>query len=176
MSGPLKQLTMTYDPSQDRMLMRIATAENTEYQLWLTRRFVRVLWGALMQTMDRNPKISEHADKPAVKDAVKGMQHQEAVQSSDFSQPHTEGNVNLTSNSGPLLVTGGQVKPVSEDNTVLAFKTDDGKGVQFALNQKLLHALCHMMSTSAGKAEWNLGLQVGDPQVLVPERSGDVVH
>jgi len=176
MSGPLKQLTMTYDPSQDRMLMRIATAENTEYQLWLTRRFVRVLWGALMQTMDRNPVISEHADKPAVKDAVKGMQHQEAVQSSDFSQAHTEGNVNLTSNSGPLLVTGGQVKLVNADNTVLAFKTADGDGVQFGLNQKLLHALCHMMITSSEKAEWDLRLQVGDPQVLVPEGSSDVVH
>ena len=62
------------------------------------------------------------------------------------------------------------------DNTVLAFKTADGEGVQFGLNQKLLHALCHMMITSSEKAEWDLRLQVGDPQVLVPEGSSDVVH
>ncbi len=176
MSGPLRQLTLTYDPSEDRMLMRIATAENTEYQLWLTRRFIKVLWGALMQTMDRNPEISERVTQPTVRDAVKAMQHQEAVQTSDFSQPHTEGNVNLTSNTGPLLVTGGQVKPLSPDNTVLAMKTATGNGVQFALNKKLLHALCHMMITSAQKADWELDLSVGDPRVLVPEGSGDVVH
>jgi hypothetical protein len=176
MSGPLRQLTLTYDPTEDRMLLRIATAENTEYQLWLTRRFVKVLWGALMQTIDRNPEIAERATQPAVRDAVKAMQHQEAVQSSDFSKPHTEGNVNLTSNSGPLLVTGGQVKPVSPENTVLSMKTASGSGVQFGLNKKLLHALCHMMITSAQKADWELDLTVGDPRVLVPEGSGSVVH
>lgn len=176
MSDPLRQLTLTFDPNEDRMLLRISTAENTEYQLWLTRRFIRVLWGALMQTLDRIPEISESAVLPDVRDAVKAMQHQEAIQSSDFSKPHAQGNVNLTSNSGPLLVTGGQVKPVDADNTVLSMTTSAGTGVQFGLNKKLLHALCHMMITSAQKADWDLELQVGDPRVLVPEGSGNIVH
>ena len=175
MAATLHQLTLTFDPVQDRMLLRIGTGENTEYQLWLTRRFVKILWGALMETLDRNPEIRKDL-MPDVRDAVKAMEHQEAVQSSDFSKSHAKDNVNLTSNSGPLLVTGGQVKLVNADNTVLAFKTADGEGVQFGLNQKLLHALCHMMITSSEKAEWDLRLQVGDPQVLVPEGSSDVVH
>lgn len=157
------------------MLLRIATAENTEYQLWLTRRFIKVLWGALMQTLDRNPELGKDL-LPDVRDAVKAMDHQEAIQASDFSQQHAEGAVNLTSNSGPLLVTGGQVKPVNADNTVLSMKTADGKGVQFGLNKQLLHALCHMMITSAQKAEWDLDLVVGDARVLVPDTSGNVVH
>lgn len=175
MSAPLHQLTLTFDPVQDRMLLRIGTADSTEYQLWLTRRFVKVLWGALMQTLDRNPELGKDL-LPDVRDAVKAMDHQEAVQSSNFSQAHAKDNVNLTSNTGPLLITGGQVKPVDAENTVLALKTSDNKAVQFGLNKQLLHALCHMMITSAQKAEWDLDLQVGDPQVFVPDTPDGVVH
>ncbi len=175
MSAPLHQLTLTYDPVQDRMLLRIGTADGTEYQLWLTRRFVKVLWGALMQTLDGNPELGKDL-LPDVRDAVKAMDHQEAVQSSDFTQSHAKDNVNLTSNTGPLLITGGQVKPVDGENTVLALKTADNMSVQFGLNKQLLHALCHMMITSAHKAEWDLDLQVGDPQVFVPDTPAGVVH
>jgi len=175
MSASLHQLTLTFDPVQDRMLLRIGTAENTEYQLWLTRRFVKILWGALMETIDRNPDIRNDM-MPDVRDAVKAMEHQEAVQSSDFSKSHAKDNVNLTSNSGPLLVTGGQVKPIDPDNTMLSLKTADNMSVQFGLNKKLLHALCHMMISSAQKAEWDLDLQVGDPQVFVPDTPAGVVH
>lgn len=175
MAGPLHQLTITFDPEQDRMLLRIGTAENTEYRLWLTRRFVKVLWGALMQTLDRNPELRDDV-LPDVRDAVKAMEHQEAVQASNFSQSHAKSNVNLTSNTGPLLVTGGQVKAVDDENTMLNLKTSSGMGVQFGLNKQLLHALCHMMISSAQTADWDLDLQVGDPSVFVPDTPEGVVH
>ncbi|MBT7251272.1 MAG: hypothetical protein HN877_18985 [Rhodospirillaceae bacterium] len=174
MSSPLHQLTMTYSPEQDRVLLRIATREKTEYQLWMTRRFVRVMCGALIQTMEKNPEMA--ADLlPDVKDAVLAMEHQESIQSSDFSQSHSEETTNLTSNTGPLLVTGGNVKTVNPDLTRINLKTDNGMNIEFGLNKQLLHALCHMMITSAQKADWDLELAVGDPQVVVPESSG-VVH
>ena len=91
------------------------------------------------------------------------------MQASDFSQKHNEENTNLTSNTGPLLVVGGQVKPVNGDLTRINLKTDNGMGIEFALNKQLMHALCHMMITSAQKAEWDLELAIGDPQVMVPE-------
>ena len=175
MTGPLHQLTLTFDPIQDRMLLRVGTSDDTEYQLWLTRRFVKVLWGALMQTLDQAPELREDF-LPEVRDAVKAMEHQEAVQSSDFTQNHSEQNVNLTSNSGPLLITGGQVKPITGENTILKLKTADGMSIQFGLTKQLLHALCHMMISSAQKAEWDLQLQVGDPQVFVPDTPSGVVH
>ncbi|MDD9878868.1 MAG: hypothetical protein OXR84_15650 [Magnetovibrio sp.] len=173
MTAPLHQLTMTYTAEQDRMLLRIGTGENTEYQLWLTRRFIKVMWGALIQTMERDPEMNRDL-MPSVRDAVMAMEHQEQVQASDFSQKHNEENTNLTSNTGPLLVVGGQVKPVNGDLTRINLKTDNGMGIEFALNKQLMHALCHMMITSAQKAEWDLDLIVGDPQVIVPEAAEQV--
>ena len=57
-------------------MLRIATREKTEYQLWMTRRFVRVMCGALIQTMEKNPEMA--ADLlPDVKDAVLAIEHHE---------------------------------------------------------------------------------------------------
>jgi len=173
-TSPLHQLTMTYSPEQDRVMLRIGTKEKTEYQLWMTRRFVRVMWGALVQTIERDPNLAKDL-LPDVKDAVMAMEHQESIQGSDFSQKHEKSNVNLTSNTGALLVTGGQVKPVNSDLTRINLKTENGMGVEFSLNKQLLHALCHMMVTSAQTAEWDLELAIGDPQVVVPA-DASLVH
>ena len=232
MSASLHQLTLTFDPGEDRMLLRIGTAENTEYRLWLTRRFVKVLWEALMKTMDSNVEFREPAprqvqdkklefgdsskdtdeqsrnenmgtdkretglneeaskntmgsannddagDKSSqvVRNKVKAIEHKEAVQTSDFSQKHAKGNVNLTSKSGPLLVIGCRVKPLNELTTLLSLKTADGMGIQFGLNKKLLHALCHMMMSSSKKAKWDLDLNVGDSKVFAPNMPEGLVH
>lgn len=154
-------------------MLRIGTKEQTEYQLWMTRRFVRVMWGALVQTIERDPALSEGL-MPDVKKAVMAMEHQESIQAADFSQDHAKDNVNLTSNTGALLVTGGQVKPVNGDLTRINLKTEAGTGIEFSLNKQLLHALCHMMVTSARTAEWDLELAIGDPQVVVPADAGQL--
>ena len=232
MSAPLHQLTLTFDPIEDRMLLRIGTAKNTEYHLWLTRRFIKVLWEALMKVLDRTIEFQEprakqdkniekgmgNADKDTIEEGhsdgagqdnkkgadndevsgdsndgtnnddignkssqlvrnkVKAIEHKEAIQTSYFSKKHSKGNVNLTSKSGPLLVVGCRVKSLNEQNTLLSLKTADGRGIQFGLNKKLLHALCHMMVSSSNKAQWNLVLEVGDPKVIAPDMPEGVIH
>lgn len=198
MTSPLHQLTMTYSPEQDRVMLRIGTKESTEYQLWMTRRFVRIMWRALIKIMERDTNLAkdwvpedrvtedrvpkDRASKdqvpkdniPEVKDAIMAMQHQESVQNSDFSQKHAKGNVNLMANTGALLVIGGQVKPVNEDRTRINFKTEKGTGIEFFLNKKLLHALCHMIIKSAQRAQWDLDLAVGDPNVMMPADTAQI--
>ena len=122
----LHQLSMTYSAEQDRVLFRLSTTEKTEYQMWLTRRFVHVLWGALKQTFERDAALKS-AITEDVKDAILGMEHQEAVQKTDFDTPPTKETTNLTSNTGPLLVTGGSVSP-GENITSLKFSTLEGTG------------------------------------------------
>ena len=184
-------------------MLRIGTKKNTEYQLWMTRRFVRIMWRALIKIMESDPNLAkEQAPKeqvtedrmgkdqapkaqvskeqmpkdqaPEVKDAIMAMQHQESIQNSDFSQKHAKGNVNLMANTGALLVIGGQVKPVNENRTRINFQTDKGTGIEFFLNKKLLHALCHMIIKSAQKAQWDLELAVGDPNVMVPADASQI--
>ncbi|MDA0998139.1 MAG: hypothetical protein O2944_08035 [Proteobacteria bacterium] len=162
MSG-LHQLTMSYTAEQDRILFRIATTDKTEYRLWLTRRFVHMLWGALRQTFENDAELKRVVDKE-VKDAILGMQHQEAVQKTDFTTPP----VADTTNPGPLLVTGGTVNPGPE-LTAIKFKTSEGTDVRFNLNKQLMHAFCHLLVSTSLRAEWKLDLSMGDANVVVPQ-------
>ena len=82
---------MIYSSEQDRILQRIGTAEKSEYQLWLTRRFIKVLWGALMTTMEKDTELEKDLI-PEVHDAMLAMQHQEALQTSYFNQTHAIDN------------------------------------------------------------------------------------
>ncbi len=170
MSATLHQITMTFNAEEDRMLLRISTKDGSEYQLWLTRRFVKVLWGALMNSMEQNPDLKKTL-QPEIKDAVMGMRHQEAIATSNFEKPHDEVKRNLTSNTCPLLVTGGTVTPLKSGVTKLNFTTTDGQGINFTLEENLLHAVCHIIITSSQKAEWGLDLTVGDPTIISADRS-----
>lgn len=174
MTGRLHQISMRYEPLEDRLLLRISTSDQSEYQLLLSRRFVKVLWGALMKTIEHYPEI--RADlAPAVKNAVMAMQHQEAVQASEFSVPYSEENRNLMSNTGPQLIVGGKVTVDKKNVTAVTLRTKDGTDVRFTLNKQLLHALCHLIVNTAIRAEWDLNLAVGDGNVVVPEKRA-MVH
>ena len=98
MSAPLHQLTLTFDPIEDRMLLRIGTAKNTEYHLWLTRRFIKVLWEALMKTLDRTIEFREPSakqDKNRQKDIGNaGKDKSEGRRSDDTNKEKSEGGHN----------------------------------------------------------------------------------
>ena len=167
MNSALHQLTMSYSPEEDRILFRLATKDSKEYKMWLTRRFITVLWGALRQTFEKNEELAQFVDKD-VQDAVLAMKHQEALQGTDFETPPVEDAVDATSNTGPLLVTGGKVHP-GENVTGITFHTSNGSDIRFNLNEQLMHAFCHLIVTTTMKADWKLDLAVGDGQVVVPQ-------
>lgn len=189
-------MTVKYVPTEDRMMLRIATSEKTEYRLWLTRRFVATLWpalgGQLAQTADlsglrpQTPPADAAAGASAsppppppvptkVRDAVLGMEHQAAVQDSDFSRSHDEDTVDLTANTGPMVVVGAKVKPWDGKKLVLSFQTSNDMNVTVTLDKKLLHGFCHMVATTVHKAEWGLELSVGEP-VVAPQAGTQAVH
>ena len=192
MTKSLHQLTLTYSAEQDRLMLRISTKENNEYQLWLTRRFVRAMWKGLLKAIERDSILFDSL-MPKVKKAVMAMEHQKSIQDSDFSQKHKTDNMNVTpeiargllpkhskdeinptSGKETLLVTGAQVKPVNKNLTRIKLKTEANTAIEFSLNKKLLHALCHMIVSSTQKAGWDLNLAIGDPQVIIPAGANQI--
>ena len=171
------------------MLLRIGTKEKTEYRFWMTRRFVQSIWEGLQKALEGKTDLRKGL-QPEVKEAVLAMEHQESVQSSDFSQKHSSENVNLTptpvkfgdnlpqrhsqdgsahhTDNGAVLVSGGRVKAANNGLTQINFKLENGTGVEFMLNKKLLHALCHMLIKTTHKAGWDLKISIGDSNVVVP--------
>jgi hypothetical protein len=164
-NNSVSQITMIYSSVQDRILLRISTAEKSEYQLWLTRRFIKVLWGALMTTMEKDTELEKDLI-PEVHDAMLAMQHQEALQTINFNQTHAEDNRDLTSNTGPLLIKSGTLAAEGPGVTRLTLNSENGIAINVSLNKKLMHAFCHMTISTSFRAEWELTMAVGDPGVI----------
>lgn len=167
MTSALHQITMSFAAEEDRLLLRVSTTDQTEFRFWLTRRFVRVLWAALITTIEKDPDI-QRAIQPAARRAVMAMEHQEAVGASDFTRAHDAGHRDVTEGSGPLLVTGGTVRPGKGAMTMLHLQTRGGAEVKLGLDKNLLHALCRLLIDTTTHAGWDLDLVVGDAGALAP--------
>ncbi len=180
MTSALHQITMSHSAEEDRLLLRISTLDKTEFQFWLTRRFVNVLWPALMTVIEKENPAAKKNLMPAAKKAVVAMEHQEAVAAADFTRGHDEGNKNLTpgtgDNRGPLLVIGGSVVPGKGGATGLILKTENNAEIKVSLNKELLHALCKLLIETTMKAGWDLGLSVGDAAAVVLPEDTTRVH
>jgi len=171
-SNALHQMTMSYSPTEDRLLLRVSTTAHDEHQIWLTRRFIKVLWPALIKGVEKQSIPPETAAAPTttpqVKRAVMAMQHNDALQKTDMTQKHDEEKVNKPSTAKPMLATGGQCLPLKTGGMRLNLKTAENLQVGLNLNEQLLHAFCHQVSSLTQKAEWDLTYTVGDPNVQAP--------
>ena len=161
MTSPLHQMTMGFSAEDDRLLLRISTRDKTEYRLWLTRRFVKVLWGALIQILEKAPETAPQAKGP-----VMAAEHMEAVRTAELSRKHDEGTKKATPE--PELVIGGTVKAVAGGLTRLMFNTKGGLTYTFTLNKKFLHLLLHLTASCSAQADWDLDTAVGSGNVVLP--------
>ena len=168
MTSALHQITMSFMAEDDRLLMCVSSTEKNEFHFLLTRRFVNILWPALMTVIEIEDPASKQNLMPGARKAVTAMKHQEAIAESNFSRPHDEDTKQLTPN--PLLVTSGTVNPGKQGVTGLTFKTQGGAEIKISLNKTLLHALCRLLIETTMKADWDLGLVVGAAAgIMVPE-------
>lgn len=173
MTDQLHQMTVTYRPEHDRMLLRVSTRELVEFRLWLTRLMVKNLWKNLVKRFESVPQVAAQA-APGAREAVMSMRHQQAVQQSDFSKKHEAPKQPPPPEDEPLLVTGFDCAAVNEKVTRLSLRTLQGQAVNLNLNEELLHALCHLIKTAEKQADWQLGLAMGEDQVLSPGAEGRV--
>ena len=167
-------MTAEYNPVHDRILFRVSTQKRLEYRLWLTRRIIKSLWSVAIRSFEAEVEAEVFTDttskktniptkqEPRVRQAVMSMKHQEAIQSSDFSKKHDTKTTTPPEGQRPLMVVKAEIGKTPEGNVQLTFHTLERKNVNLNLNEKTLHAVCHMLQRAADKAGWNLELKVGD--------------
>ena len=72
----LHQLKIDYAAEQDRLLMLIAASEKVEVRMWLTRRFVKLLWPLLVKLAEEaSPRIRTQPN-PEARKALLGIEHE----------------------------------------------------------------------------------------------------
>lgn len=155
----LQQLNISFEPAEDRLLLRLRTDDNSEFRSWITRRYLRLLWGVLKEMLASLSSTSAEADA-ATKDAMMAFQEQEALQKTDFQSPYQEGASTLPLGEEPVLLTDIQRKPGPNGLQILRLAPQGQQGLELTCDLTMLYSLSKLFSDAVQKAQWDLDLQL----------------
>ena len=165
----LHQMQITFEPEQDRLLFRLTTGgrQIQEFRLWLTRRYVRILWQALLNML--KSKQPEQFKQEPSKTAALAVEHQQSVAKADFQTPYQGGTV-FPLGDEPILVSKVALKQAPNGQQILCLHPTRGQGLEFNLDQKALHPLCRLLADASNKADWGLNLDFAQASELIRQR------
>ena len=166
----LHQLKLDFNPEQDRLLLRVSTDNQLEVRLWLTRRALRLLWPLLVQMVRSAPEVALQSN-PQARDALVGMQHEQALSRANFAKPYEEMPREMPLGAEPILVARMQSKRDANGNQILTLLPQQGQGINLTLDNTLLHSFCKLLQNAVAKADWYIVLEL--PALLSQKESGD---
>jgi hypothetical protein len=162
----IHQLSVTYQPEQDRILLRVNSTSGEEMRLWLTRRLTLGLWPVLGKIQTEQLLKTESAGSALEKadDDLRRMladfRKEEFLQKADFDTPY-EDKENLPLGADPLLVTDVDATPLPSGRLRLAFteraSVSGGakpRGFQMELDPRLMQGLMHLLEQSLARSQW----------------------
>lgn len=168
MSNPpqLEQFSVSYDATQDRLLLRVRSSDDAEFRFWITRRYLALLWPMLMKmAVDFSGR---KATDPLTRNTLAELAHGEAVNKADFGSVYREGSV-YPLGEEPVLLGRITIKPLQGNTQTLTLLPQDGQGINLDLDEKLVHVLARLLQQAAAAAEWGLSLDVGSGAGAAPQ-------
>ena len=153
------QLKLDFVHEQDRLLLRVSTDNQQEVRLWLTRRAVRLLWPLLVNMVRSSPEVARQSN-PEARDALVGIQHEQALRRADFATPFEETEREMPLGAEPILVVRLQAGKDDKGNQVLGLLPQQGQGINLTLDNTLLHSLCQLVQNAVAKSDWDMVLEL----------------
>ena len=148
MTARLHQINVSYNPVQDRLLLRISTSDAQEYRMWLTRRYAAMLTGVLNKEMDNR------GGAPAVassEETTRQIKEGALEKKFDAEQASTY----------PLGEQGVLAFRINAKNTdkevmILELLPEKGKGITLNLTHSLMYMFHNVLSQGIAQANWGL--------------------
>ena len=174
----LHQVKIDFAAEQDRLLMLIAASEKVEVRMWLTRRFVKLLWPLLVKLAEEaSPRIRTQAN-PEARKALLGIEHEQAVSRANFSLPYDDSTRATPLGAEPLLLARIQTGHDPSGHPVVAMHPAEGQGVTLTLDPVLLHSLCRLLQAAVRKSDWDMELKLPgvEQPAEAPERARRTIN
>lgn len=167
----LRQLSATYDPEQDRILMRINSGDGAEMRFWITRRFMRLLRQTLGNMANRFSATHTGAAAPAATlGAYSDYSREQTVKNGDFRTGYQPGTVLPLGETPVLLARLSARAAPAGSNLVLSLHPAQGQGIDLNMDENLVHAFTQVIEAAAQKADW--GMAPNQPSLQVPAEAG----
>jgi len=162
----LSQINIQFKPADDRLLLLLKTNKLAEFRFWMTRRFVKSLWPALVNCLANNEAVAGQTQKQA-KQTVLSFQHESAVAKSNFDANYESQVASTPLGTEPLLLTRANLKRNEHNQPVLGLYPESGQGIELAVDEPMLHSFCKLLSQTVAKASWDMSLGFGTTAAAV---------
>lgn len=162
----VRQMSISYQPEQDRILVRVNTSEERELQFWFTRRLTLGLTPLLERIATdaaarRGGPATTHlaSADPATKKAIADFNRNETIRAADFSTPYQAPQAHAPLFDTPLLITEVNIAPIAAGTLRLHCSEKLGGAPQarqfeLALSETLTHAFMHLLERALGASQW----------------------
>lgn len=147
----LHQIRIDYHQEQDRLLLRVSTDDGSELHFWLTRRYVKGLWPALLKMAEVTGEARTQLD-PGVRKAMLEFEHEKAVQKADFTTPYKPA-ANLPLGAEPLVVTRLRAQPDGRGHVIVVMHPTQGQGMDLSMDAQLLHSFSRLLQGAVAKTD-----------------------
>ncbi len=160
------QLSISYLPEQDRILIRVNTSENRELQFWFTRRLTLGLSPVMERIITETagssggPATTHMAGAdPLAKKAVADFNRSETIRGADFATPYKMPEANQPLFDTPLLITEVNLAPLGGGKLRLnctenLSTTPQTRKFELALSDTLTHAFMHLLERAVVASKW----------------------
>lgn len=141
------------------MLMRVFFDGKSEIRFWLTRRLVAGIWPILIELAQAKPEIQMQSN-PEARKALLGFQHKKALQDMKMTRAPQEPASEQPLGTAPMLISHIRAHRNQNNQTVLSLLPHQGRGIDLALGDTLLHGMLKLIQDSTAKANWDMTLAV----------------
>ena len=162
----IHQMSVTYLPEQDRILMRINTTEGEEMRLWLTRRLMVGLWPLLTKLLTEH-LLKLEAAGASLRAPTRNSRRcwptsarKSSCSTPTSTRPTRRASRSLPLGEEPLLVTDVDATPLANGPLRLNFneRPPDGdakpRSFQMEMEPKLMQGLMHLLDQALPQSQW----------------------
>lgn len=157
----IHQIQIRHDETEDRLLLRLSTTDNSEFRFWLTRRFTRRLWGMLVQMLEWDQAVKQQV-MPETRRTVLEIQHEgysrQANYAKQFDEPAQKTPRRLPLGEVPVLLAKAKGKKGDHGYQMLGLHPQQGQGIDVTLDTKLLHIFMRLLREQVSKTDWDVNL------------------
>jgi len=165
----IHQLSVHYLEDQDRILLRLNTAQAGEVQIWLTRRLTLKLWPLLNRIVRDHLAIPEDTETDGFVDLALLDSHskqmllnsrkEESLRAADFSTPYQVSAKSRPLGDTPLLVSEVSLTPTAQGQLHWDLKesrsdTSAQRSFQMDLPPQMVFALLKLMDQALEHSGW----------------------
>ncbi|MCX8519593.1 MAG: hypothetical protein ORN21_05625 [Methylophilaceae bacterium] len=172
----IQQINLGYHDKEDRLLLRLGLADQTEVVVWLTRRVCHALWGLLEQMksppVDMTPAVPATDKSQALASFTREIAEQQAISNMNFQSEYESNRTSRT--DVPLLAVQCALISMNHQPPQLEIQCANGQSIKLVLNNEIVHAFIGSLQIATRDIQWGLDINehgsVSLPSVAVQKK------